>query len=305
MMNTDLLKQIYEKYQAKNQDPETFLKGVIHNKPVNYWEYVEVNTLLSLQKTRTGFKDEFIFIVYHQITELVLRLIIHELEQLTDPDAQVDDSVFAEKVGRIDRYTDLLINSFSIMNKGMDYEQYNQFRLSLAPASGFQSAQFRLLELYCTSIDNLINERGKALMPEECTLEDKFNYVYWQEAGLDRTTGKKSVTLLEFEKEYLPRFIQCAHKLETHNLYQRSIKLEQTGKLSPELKEALRKLDHKFNVAWPKVHLETAHTYLGQKGQPIAATGGSHWVKYLHPKYQRRIFFPNLWTDEELENWGE
>ncbi|MFN7099300.1 MAG: tryptophan 2,3-dioxygenase, partial [Flavobacterium sp.] len=34
------------------------------------------------------------------------------------------------------------------------------------------------------------------------------------------------------------------------------------------------------------------------------ATGGSDWKKYMHPKYQRRIFFPELWTDDELANWG-
>ena len=36
-----------------------------------------------------------------------------------------------------------------------------------------------------------------------------------------------------------------------------------------------------------------------------AATGGSDWKKYMHPKYQRRIFFPELWSAEELTHWGE
>ena len=34
------------------------------------------------------------------------------------------------------------------------------------------------------------------------------------------------------------------------------------------------------------------------------ATGGSDWKKYMHPKYQKRIFFPDLWTETELESWG-
>jgi tryptophan 2,3-dioxygenase len=51
------------------------------------------------------------------------------------------------------------------------------------------------------------------------------------------------------------------------------------------------------------VHLQTAHTYLGSGKEEKAATGGSHWEKYLHPKYQRRIFFPELYTEEELKNW--
>jgi tryptophan 2,3-dioxygenase len=35
------------------------------------------------------------------------------------------------------------------------------------------------------------------------------------------------------------------------------------------------------------------------------ATGGSEWQKYMHPRYQKRIFFPELWTSKEIENWGE
>ncbi|MBL4709710.1 MAG: tryptophan 2,3-dioxygenase, partial [Flavobacteriales bacterium] len=36
----------------------------------------------------------------------------------------------------------------------------------------------------------------------------------------------------------------------------------------------------------------------------VEATGGSDWQKYMHPKYQKRIFFPDLWSEKELENWG-
>jgi len=304
-MNKELIEGIYDRYKGLNLDPETFLKGMMFNKPMNYWDYVEVNTLLTLQKPRTEFKDEFIFIVYHQITELVLRLILHELEQITDETNRPEASVFAEKIGRIDRYTDLLISSFSIMNKGMDYDQYNQFRLSLAPASGFQSAQFRLIEIYFTDIQNLVNERSREQMPANCSLEEKFQYVYWQEAGKDRATGKKSVTLSAFEKQYLPMFIKKANELQGRNVLHVFAQMEKEGTSSPELKEALKAVDRKFNIAWPMVHLETAHTYLSQKGETKAATGGSNWVKYLHPKYQRRIFFPNLLTEEEFRNWGE
>jgi hypothetical protein len=44
----------------------------------------------------------------------------------------------------------------------------------------------------------------------------------------------------------------------------------------------------------------------GYGGTPCdgAATGGSDWTKYMHPKYQRRIFFPDLWSAEELAGWG-
>ena len=40
------------------------------------------------------------------------------------------------------------------------------------------------------------------------------------------------------------------------------------------------------------------------QGKEIEATGGSDWKKYMHPKYQKRIFFPDLWSEKELNDWG-
>ncbi len=303
-MNQELLQQIEQKYRALGQNPETYLQGLLLSKPMNYWDYVHVDTLLSLQQPRTDFKDETIFIIYHQITELVLKLIRHELEQLTaDPMPALD--IFAEKLHRLVRYTDLLCSSFSIMNQGMRYEDYNQFRLALAPASGFQSAQFRYNELHCTDLNNLIPPARKADMPEAATLEQKFQLLYWQDAGFDRATGVKTLTLRQFEERYLDSFLVLAAKMKNKNLNARYQALEQEGKVTDELRTAFRAFDKAYNVQWPIVHLQTAHTYLGAGQQEKAATGGSHWEKYLHPKYQQRIFFPGVWTEDERNNWGQ
>ena len=76
-MEQTIIHQIEEKYKNLGENPETYLKGLLQAKPINYWDYVEVDTLLSLQKPRTNFKDEEIFIMYHQVTELFLKLMIH------------------------------------------------------------------------------------------------------------------------------------------------------------------------------------------------------------------------------------
>jgi len=51
-------------------------------------------------------------------------------------------------------------------------------------------------------------------------------------------------------------------------------------------------------------HLNAAKKYLNSGEKSAEATGGSEWQKYMHPRYQRRIFFPELWTENELDNWG-
>ena len=84
MDNSEILKALEEKYKNLGENPETYLKGLLQAKPITYWDYIQVDTLLSLQKTRTDFKDEEIFVMYHQVTELTLKMMIHEIKQLSE-----------------------------------------------------------------------------------------------------------------------------------------------------------------------------------------------------------------------------
>lgn len=301
MNQEEIIKAINEKYGALGENPDTYLKGLLQAKPINYWDYIEVDTLLSLQKPRTDFKDESIFIMYHQVTELVLKMMIHEIKQLCLDDI-TSEEIWLDKINRLNRYTQMLITSFDIMQDGMSYDDYNVFRATLTPASGFQSAQFRYLEIFCTKLENLINKEGKNRLPSNPTTEDYFENIYWKDAGYNRKTGKKTLTLRQFEEKYQEKFIALSEKLKGKTLEQR---ISQLADPSEALTQKLKEFDHLYNVAWPMVHLNTANHYLNKKGENQAATGGSEWQKYLHPKYQQRKFFPNIWTSEEKENWGQ
>lgn len=295
-----LIQEIEAKYNALGENPESYLKGLLYAKPINYWDYVETDTLLSLQKPRTHFKDEEIFIMYHQVTELILKMMLHEIKQMAEE--VLDIQVWTEKADRLTRYSKMLINSFDVMKYGMNYDDYNTFRYTLTPASGFQSAQFRYVEIYCTRLINLINEEGKKRISENPDLDEYFEHIYWKDAGTDRKTGKKTLTLRAFEEKYMDSFKALARKMQGNTLEEKII---QAGELPDGLKNKLREFDYTYNVAWPMVHLETAVHYLETKGETKAATGGSEWKKYLHPQFQQRKFFPTLWTEEEIENWGK
>ncbi len=301
MEQEKIIEAINQKYQNIGENPDTYLKGLLHTKPINYWDYVGVDTLLSLQKPKTDFKDEEIFIMYHQVTELVLKLMLHEIKQICANDTPTEDFLMT-KVNRINRYTAMLITSFDIMKVGMDYDDYNTFRTALAPASGFQSVQFRYIELYCTPIENLINEEGKKRLPENPEVEMYFEHIYWKDAGINRKTGEKTLTLRQFEEKYLDQLIALAKKIKGNTVEDRFMQIENP---SAELKEKLREFDRLYNIEWPLVHLNTAKHYLDSKGENKAATGGSEWKKYLHPHFQQRKFFPLLWTENEQQHWGE
>lgn len=300
-MEKTIIDAIEEKYKTLGENPDTYLKGLLQAKPINYWDYVEVDTLLSLQKPRTDFKDEEIFIMYHQVTELFLKLMIHEIKQIVYH-TSITESFLLTKIKRLNRYTNMLINSFDVMREGMDYDDYNTFRATLAPASGFQSAQFRLVEIYCTRIDNLINAEGKKRVSATPNMEEYFEHIYWKDAGMNRTTGEKTLTLRQFEEKYLDRFISLAKKVNGKTIEDQVAKIEHP---SDELKAILREFDYLYNIKWPQVHLTTAKHYLDKKGENQAATGGSEWKKYLHPQFQQRKFFPELWSEKELSEWGK
>ena len=301
MSQENIIEKINKKYQEIGENPDTYLNGLLQAKPINYWDYIEVETLLSLQRPRTDFKDEEIFILYHQVTELMLKLMVHEIKQILEEDSLTEEFLMS-KFSRLNRYTEMLINSFDIMKDGMDYDDYNTFRATLAPASGFQSVQFRYIELYCTQLENLINDEGKKRIGDNPTVEDYFEHIYWKDAGMNRKTGKKTLTLKQFEEKYLDSLISLAKKMKGKTIQDR---LQDIESPSEELQNKLREFDHLYNVAWPLVHLQTAQHYLDKKGENKAATGGSEWKKYLHPKFQQRKFFPNLWTDNEKTNWGD
>lgn len=299
----ETLKKINEKYNALGQDAGAFLKGFSYSKPVNYWDYIQLETLLSLQRPRTDYPDEPIFIMYHQVTELLLKLIVHELKQVVDADKK-EIEFFKTKIERVNRYASVLTQSFGVMREGMDYDQYNDFRLSLAPASGLQSNQFRVVEIMCTDLHNLVNTRVKGKLPVDANLDQLFDELYWKDAGLDRKTGKKTQTLKQFEDKYIDELKGLAMRMKTQNVLCRFLDFSENEVGYLEFKNALRELDHTYNVVWPLSHLKTAEHYLNFKGEMKPATGGSDWQKYLHPSFQRRIFFPQLWSEEELKNWG-
>lgn len=295
-----LIQDIKDKYEQLGENPEIYLKGLLQAKPITYWDYIQVDSLLSLQKPRTNFKDEEIFIMYHQMVELNLKLILHEIKQIVAKE-KLGEEFLIEKIRRINRYTEMLMTSYDVMTHGMDYDDYNTFRTTLAPASGFQSAQFRLIEIYCTRLQNLVNARGKERLPENPRVEDYFENVYWKDAGFNRKTGKKTLTLRLFEEKYLEEFVRLSKEVQGNTLEDKILQMENP---SEKLIEKLKAFDEIYNIKWPLVHLRTAEAYLDKKGETKAATGGSEWKKYLHPKYQQRKFFPSLWNEEELKNWG-
>ncbi|MBX2827109.1 MAG: tryptophan 2,3-dioxygenase [Flavobacteriaceae bacterium] len=299
-----LLEQLKEKYDAIDQDLDTHLEGLLYGEPITYWDYIQTDALLGLQIQRTTLPDEMVFIMYHQINELIFKMILWEISQVSHhPDLKAP--FFSERLMRISRYFDMLTSSFNIMTEGMEVEQYLQFRNTLTPASGFQSAQYRKIEFASTDLINLIDARYRETIDRNTSYEHALEHLYWQAAGKDYKTGKKSYLLKAFEERYKNEFIAFTKEYNTINLYAKYKSLPEDVRENPKLREAMRHYDYTVNVTWVMAHYNTAVKYINHGNEPGEATGGSDWAKYMLPKYQKRIFFPSVWTEEEIENWGQ
>ena len=198
-----LTKQLKEKYDSIDQDLETHLEGLLHSNPLNYWDYIQTEALLNLQIQRTTLPDEMVFIMYHQINELIFKMVLWEIDQV----AQVEDltaSFFSEKLRRISRYFDMLTSSFNIMRDGLEVEQY------------------RKIEFASTELINLIDKKFRDTIDRNTSFEHALEHLYWQAAGKDYKTGKKSYLLEAFEEKYKEEFIRFTKYYNTRNLWTRS-----------------------------------------------------------------------------------
>jgi len=297
------LDQLQEKYTAMGQDMASYLDGLLYADFLTYWDYIHLDTLLSLQSPKTPFPDEEIFIMYHQITELYFKLALHECKQISHHE-KLTVAFFTERIKRINAYFKALTTSFEVMVDGMEKDQFLKFRMSLLPASGFQSGQYRMIEISATEFIQL-TDKSKRLELTGKSIDEQFQYIYWQYGATELATGKQTLTLKQFIKKYSAQFLQLAKDRLTTNFSSLYKGFESSGADVSTLADELRKLDLFVNVEWPLSHYKSAVRYLEKDPVDIAATGGTNWQKYLPPRFQKRIFYPFLWTEEQMEDWGK
>lgn len=182
----DKLAQLEQKFAAMGQDMTSYLEGLLQAD----WDYIHLEMLLSLQNPKTAFPDELIFVTYHQIMELYFKLILHEIAPIADAQP-LTAAFFVARMQRVNRYFGLLEQSFGVMISGMEREQFLKFRMALLPSSGFQSVQFREIEIVSTDFRNLLTD-----VPDKLScVTDQYDAIYWKQGAAELTTGQKTLTL--------------------------------------------------------------------------------------------------------------
>ena len=112
---------------------------------MTYSEYLGLDKVLSAQHTLTDSHDEKLFIIVHQVSELWMNLIIHEINSACD-DVKNDQFKQAfKKLARVGNIQKQLIQVWEVLST-MTPSDYLTFRDDLGSSSGFQSYQNRMLE---------------------------------------------------------------------------------------------------------------------------------------------------------------
>lgn len=301
---SDWLEALTKKYGATGQDLSAYLEGLLYTDYGSYWDYIHLETLLSLQNPRTTFPDELIFITYHQVTELYFKMILWEMEQIGQKQ-DLTAGFFTKRVNRINRYVDILVQSFDVMGQGMEPEQFRKFRMALLPASGFQSVQFRMIEIRATELIHLTDAASRQTLPPDAPVAELYPHLAWRKGATELSTGKPTLTLQKFEEKYANVLLALAQEARQTNLWAAFTRLPQPQPPDSPAAQALRTFDESINIDWALAHFRSAMHYLHKDPEVIAATGGTNWQQYLPPVFQKRIFYPALWTVEEKENWGK
>jgi tryptophan 2,3-dioxygenase len=297
------LKKLQAKYDAMGQDLSSYLDGLLYSDYLTYWDYIHLDTLLSLQTPKTHFKDEYVFIMYHQITELYFRMILNELEQIAEKE-NIDETFFMQRLDRLIVFFRNLEGSFDIMVHGMEKDQFMKFRMALLPSSGFQSGQYRLIEISSTDMINLVSYQDRESV-RNAELPVMLEKLYWKSGATELDTGKKTLTLQQFEAKYMGDFLERGINFKNTNLWQIFLQRFSNSPRKEELIHKMKTYDHLVNVMWRLSHLKTSAHYLKRDPDNVPATGGTNWQKYLPPRFQKIMFFPELWSAEEKAEWGK
>lgn len=253
---------------------------------LSYSEYLRLERLLDAQKPLSGEHDEMLFIIVHQVSELWMRLLLHELHGVIEcvrRDQLGPSFKMLERVGRVQAQ---LLAVWEVLSS-MTPADYSTFRNLLGRSSGFQSIQYRQLEFMLGNKNPQIievhrrNEADYGLLQRALAAPSLYDEVL--RLLSQRGYGIPAAALArDFTQPYVASKQVTAAWLAVYHNAEKDWDLY-------ELAERLVDLDHRFQL-WRFQHMKTVERIIGYK----PGTGGTAGVSYLAKALQLRLF-PELW----------
>ena len=250
---------------------------------LTYNSYLAIDELLKLQRPlSTGPEhDEMLFIVIHQTYELWFKQLIHEFKQVQKALESGDTHYSLSILGRIRTILKVCVAQIDILET-MTPLQFNAFRSYLSSSSGFQSAQFRMIEAILGRRDNKL---ASHLPPQ---VQAEVNQLTTQNSMWDSTLVFINKGGHKLPNEILERDKSKPYQANTA-VQDVLLKVHQTDPQTAMVCERLIDIDEGLQE-WRYRHVKMVERTIGKK----MGTGGSTGVGYLSSTLFNAVF-PDLW----------
>jgi tryptophan 2,3-dioxygenase len=253
---------------------------------MTYGEYLNLDKILTSQNRLSNHHDEMLFIVIHQVSELWMKLILHEMNGAINCIQSGDLSSAFKKLARVSKTQSQIIQAWDVLAT-MTPSEYMEFRDSLGQASGFQSYQYRMIEFAL----GYKTEHILKIYEKDSELHNKLKAAYEAPTLYDVSIHALANAGLSIDSEVLQRDVTKTYKGNE------SVKAAWTTVYKDvekywdlyELAEKLVDIED-WLQQWRFRHMKTVERIIGFK----MGTGGSSGVGYLKKVLDQR-FFPELW----------
>lgn len=276
--------------QENKGESTSALEKDIHTdfkKEMTYGDYLQLDKILSSQVMQSTHHDEMLFIIIHQVSELWMKQIRHELGAAMESIRNQELEPAFKMFSRVSRIQQQLIKSWDVLST-LTPADYMQFRDKLGHSSGFQSYQNRLIEFML----GYKNSHVLAVYQHDSELYAQMNSALQAPSIYD-------ASIMAMAERGLPIDPKCLNR-DWSEPYQPNESVEQAWLTVYrnvnqywDLYELAEKL---VDIAsqqqqWRFNHMTTVERIIGQK----PGTGGSSGVNYLRRALDHR-FFPELWS---------
>ena len=252
---------------------------------MSYGDYLHLDAVLGAQQLRSGAHDEMLFIVQHQVNELWMKLLLHELGAAIAAVAGDRLQPAFKMLARVSRIMEQMVHAWDVLAT-MTPPEYSTIRPSLASSSGFQSWQYREIEF-------LLGNKNAEMLKPHAHRPDLLARV--QAAHEAPSLYDESLRLLARRGLLAPEIAERDWSAP----YAASVAVEQAWLVvyrDPEahwdlyqLGEELTDLEDMFRL-WRFRHVTTVERVIGFK----RGTGGTGGVSYLR-KMLDVVLFPEIW----------
>lgn len=254
---------------------------------LTYGGYLHLDEVLAAQHplSQPPYHDEMLFIIQHQVSELWLKLMIHELRAAIGYLDRDDAGLALKVLARVKQVQRQLFEQWAVLET-MTPHEYLQFRDRLGPSSGFQSAQYRMVEfmlgnkqpdmLDVFDHDPATRERLREVLESRSLYDAFLHYLARQGHAVPASALERDVAQPHHRQpELLPVFKRIYETPAEHwNAY--------------DLCETLVDIEENFQM-WRFRHMKTVERIIGHR----RGTGGSSGVGFLKQALEL-TFFPEL-----------